>query len=285
MQRGWTLKQLGEYLECSSRSVQRRIHKALKQPVPVVSVPSSGVLVLDATWNHREWCLLLYRDAGGLVLTHRFDTGEKYEGYLDDLTRLKTTGYQPKAIVSDGHNALLKAIRQVFPGVPQQRCLLHLQRQCLLWLTQHPKTLAGQSLRYIVIQLLQVESNQEAEVWNVLFDSWCELFQDVLQEKTFATYPANPTNSTNIHQTTLAQSKQRNWWYTHRSLRKAWRLLKNAKPHLWLWLAQTDVPKTTNLLEGGINAPIKRLLHRHSGLRTDRQKNTIAWWIFFRNNP
>jgi hypothetical protein len=123
----------------------------------------------------------------------------------------------------------------------------------------------------VVIELLRVQSIEEAQTWDLLFDSWRELFQEVLQEKTFAIQP------------TLG--KQRNWWYTHKSLRKTWRLLKNAQPNLWLWLVQLDVPKTTNLLEGGINAPIKRLLHRHSGLSPDRQKLAIAWWIFFPNNP
>jgi len=227
-------------------------------------------LVLDATWNHRQWCLLLYRDTGGLILTQRFDLGERFEGYLEDLTRLKSAGYQPTAIVSDGKRSLLKAVNRVFPGVPQQRCLLHLQRQCLVWLTQRPKTLAGQSLRYLATQLLQVQSIEEAQDWNLLFDSWFKLFQEVLQEKTFAAQPP---------------PGKRSWWYTHKSLRKAWRLLKNAQPYLWLCLAQPKVPKTTNLLEGGINAPIKRLLHRHSGLPPDRQILAIAWWIFFRNNP
>jgi hypothetical protein len=146
-------------------------------------------LVLDATWNHRQWCLLLYRDTGGLILTHRFDLGERFEGYLEDLTRLKSAGYQPTAIVSDGKRSLLKAVNRVFPGVPQQRCLLHLQRQCLVWLTQRPKTLAGQSLRYLATQLLQVQSIEEAQDWNLLFDSWFKLFQEVLQEKTFAAQP------------------------------------------------------------------------------------------------
>jgi len=237
----------------------------------MMDIPTSGILILDATWNHREWCLLLYRDSKGQILTHRFDVAERYQGYLEDLTQIKSAGYQPQAIVSDGHLALLKAIDAVYPQVPQQRCLLHIQRQCLLWLTQHPKTLAAGSLRYIVLQLLKVDSSDDAHVWNVLFDAWSELFTDVLNERTYSAGPKD--------------KPKRSWWYTHKSLRKAWRLLKNSQPHLWLWLDQTTVPKTTNLLEGGINAPIKRLLHRHSGLRLDRQKLAIAWWVFFRNNP
>jgi hypothetical protein len=226
--------------------------------------------VLDATWNHRQWCLLLYRDRASLILAHRFDAGEKFEGYLADLAGLKAAGYQPQAIVSDGSNALLKAARVVFPGVPQQRCLLHLQRQCLLWLTRRPKTLAGQSLRYLAIELLRVQSVEDAQDWNLLLSSWFELFGQVLQEKTLSVQ---------------LTPGRRNWWYTHKSLRKAWRLLNNALPNLWLWLAYSEVPRTTNSLEGGINAPIKRLLHRHSGLSPHRQKLAIAWWIFFRNNP
>jgi len=150
---GWTLRQLGDYLGCSTRSVQKRIHQALARPIPVTARGSTaGILLLDATWNHRQWCLLLYRDTGGLILSHRFALGERLEGYLEDLSRLNSVGYQPKAIVSDGHSALLKAVNRVFLGVPQQRCLLHLQRQCLLWLTQQPKTLAGQSLRHLVLK-------------------------------------------------------------------------------------------------------------------------------------
>ncbi len=38
----------------------------------------------------------------------------------------------------------------------------------------------------------------------------------------------------------------------NRSLRKAWRLLNNALPNLWLWLAYSEVPRTTNSLEGGM---------------------------------
>lgn len=165
---------------------------------------TSGILVVDATWNQHQWCLLLYRDTGGLSLTHRFDWGERSESYLENLAGLQRAGYQLKAIVSDGHNASLKAVHQVFPGVPQQCCLLHLHRQCLLWLTQRPKTLAGQSLRYLVNQLLQVQSIEEACEWNLLLDSWFKLFTDVLQEKTYATQPR--TKKLVVHPQLFTQS-------------------------------------------------------------------------------
>ena len=241
----------------------------MSQEPPIRTVHKAETLVLDATWNHRQWCLLVYRDKGGTVLSHRFDQGERFEGYLQDLVQIRATGYIPKAIVSDGKAGLLKAVNKVYPEVPQQRCLIHIHRQALNWLTQHPKTLAGQALRQITLELFKVQTIEDAQTWNLLLESWFELFQEVLQEKTVA------AKST--------AAKQKKWWYTHKSLRKTWRLLKNSQPHLWLWLVQPDVPRTTNLLEGGVNAPIKRLLHRHSGLLPERQKQVIRWWIYFTN--
>lgn len=154
------------------------------------------------------------------------------------MTRLRSAEYQPKAIVSDGNSSLLRAVNLVFPEAQQQRCLLHLQWQCLVWLTQQPKTLAGQSLRRIALDLLKVESMQEAQVWNLSFDTWVECFKMFCRRKPLLLLHSLP--------------------------------LRSLSP---------------TLLEGRINAPIKRLLHRHSGLRLDRQRIAIAWWISFRNNP
>ncbi len=266
---GWTLKQFGNALGCSPRLVQKRIHGILGSRPPVMEVPAATVLVVDATWNRRQWCLLIYRDAAGLILAHRFGRGENFEAYAEDLHHLKTNQYFPYAIVCDGHPALLKAVRTVFPEAIQQRCLVHVQRQALIWLTQNPKTEAGRELRVLSSQLLQVKASADAKRWNQEMSHWHTRFQQVLMERT-----------QNIDQAT---GEIRSWWYTHRSLRKTWRLLKNAQPNLWHWLENSTIPKTSNLLEGGINAPIKRLIQRHTGLAPDRQKSAIEWWIHLRN--
>lgn len=49
---------------------------------------------------------------------------------------------------------------------------------------------------------------EQAQTWNMLLESWSQLFQAVLQEKTFA------AKST--------ATKQRKWWYTPKSLPKTW---------------------------------------------------------------
>lgn len=227
--------------------------------------------MLDATWNRRSWCLLLYRDVvSGKIVAFDFNISETYFAYLEDLDRLKQTGYQPHAIVSDGKAGLLKAVGEVYPEAVQQRCLIHIQRQALIWLTQNPKTLAGETLKRIVKQLLLVSTQDEATAWNQLLQDWYREFADFIAERTYAIdQNGNPT---------------RKYWYTHKRLRSVWVYLRNAKPSLWFWLQDATIPRTTNLVEGGINSPLKRLLRRHTGLSLNRQKKAIEWWIFFTNN-
>ncbi len=251
--------------------MQRKVWELLNHTPPPLPILREGILVLDATWNRRSWCLLLYRDVvSGKIVAFDFNISETYFAYLEDLDRLKQTGYQPHAIVSDGKAGLLKAVGEVYPEAVQQRCLIHIQRQALIWLTQNPKTLAGETLKRIVKQLLLVSTQDEATAWNQLLQDWYREFADFIAERTYAIdQNGNPT---------------RKYWYTHKRLRSVWVYLRNAKPSLWFWLQDATIPRTTNLVEGGINSPLKRLLRRHTGLSLNRQKKAIEWWIFFTNN-
>jgi transposase InsO family protein len=40
--------------------------------------------------------------------------------------------------------------------------------------------------------------------------------------------------------------KKRSWWYTHRNIRAARSLLRNALPHLFTFVRYPHVPRTTN---------------------------------------
>lgn len=73
----------------------------------------------------------------------RFSDAERYEEIKEDLTNLLRLGLQIDSITTDGRKAMLKAIKKVVPGVLVQRCLVHIQRMCLLWLTANPTYDAG----------------------------------------------------------------------------------------------------------------------------------------------
>ena len=204
----------------------------------------------------------------GQVVHAQFALGERYEVIRKDLQALKQRGYKPSVIVSDGRASIIKAAKEVYPHVPLQRCLFHIVHQAKKWLTRNPKTAAAQTLRALVISLMSVHSSEMAQAWNDAFDIWQELFMDQVLERS---YTANPN----------PDSKK--WWYTHRNLRRTWRLLKNAQANLWTFLDYPDTPRTTNSLEGGINAPLKDMIRRHRGWSLSTQQQAIKWWLFFRN--
>jgi len=63
-------------------------------------------------------------------------------------------GANPCCVVGDGQKGLLKAVREVFPRAKVQRCVVHVHRQAMAWLTRNPKTDAGRELRQLVSALL-----------------------------------------------------------------------------------------------------------------------------------
>src|SRR5699024_5501892 len=39
------------------------------------------------------------------------------------------------------------------------------------------------------------------------------------------------------------------------------------------------VSSTTNRIEGGVNAPLRQMLSLHRGMRLDRRKRPVEWWL------
>lgn len=74
---------------------------------------------------------------------YRFTDGEWFEELAEDLSNLLQLGVQIDSITCDGHKELLKAIRHTCPHVTVQRCLIHIQRMCRIWLFNKPKSEAG----------------------------------------------------------------------------------------------------------------------------------------------
>ena len=62
-----------------------------------------------------------------LPLAYEILPGKEAKLIADVLRKIKASGYRPKLIVTDLAEELLKAVSEVFPGVPVQRCLFHLR--------------------------------------------------------------------------------------------------------------------------------------------------------------
>lgn len=166
----------------------------------------------------------------------------------------------PAAIVIDGQKGLQQAILQRFSQSHIQRCLVHVERFVRSCVSRNPKTEAGVQLWRLVRSLWNVQSRENADSWCLQFASW---------ENRYAGFLAERSRSLETDR----------WWYTHRKLRTARSHIKNALPYLFTFVDVPGVPRTTNHIEGGVNARLKELIGRHRGLSPERKRVVAAYFL------
>ncbi|MFH1712793.1 MAG: transposase [Candidatus Jacksonbacteria bacterium] len=186
---------------------------------------------------------------------------ENFESFFSDLEQLKVSGLQVDSITSDGQKGLIKAVKQIFPQAIHQRCVIHVQRMSLNYLTRFPKTEAGKMLRILVVKLHEIKSYQRRDIWIKLFNRWCEEYDDFLKEK--------------------SESPSGRKWYTHKLLRRTRSLIKNALPNLFHYVDDSKIPKSTNGLETRFSY-LKNNLKIHRGLTKKNRRNFILWYNYFK---
>ena len=149
----------------------------------------------------------------------------------------------------------------VYPDIPHQRGITHVQRLGFALLTRNPKTQAGQELRPLVKTISQIENKQQRDEGVNQFLLWCNRWDSFLKERSYL-------------------EGTRKWWYTHKSLRtRQRRIILNALPNLFYYLEDNTIPKGTNGLEGGFSIPPKAGDHRqHRGLSRMRREAYLAWY-------
>jgi hypothetical protein len=175
---------------------------------------------------------------------------------------LLSLGVRIESITCDGHRAILTAARKVCKGVVIQRCIVHIQRMCKIWLTQNPQSFAGLELLNIILTLHEINDRDQWGYWIVSLIQWYEK-HFFINEKSF-----NPLTG--------------RYWYTHKMLRRSFITIKRALPNMFQYLDNLRIPKSTNGLESYFGH-LKDNLSIHRGLSYQHRKNFIKWYLYFRN--
>jgi hypothetical protein len=260
-----TYKTLSRDSGLSIDTLQRTFYAFLEQSPTVRILKRSKVhLQVDATY-FEQFCMLCYQDYDdGYTQLIRFSDGEHYEEIKEDLDNLIQLGLKIESITTDGHKSILKAIKKSLPDVVAQRCLVHIQRMCLLWLTRFPKHSSGIELRRLVLLLLQIKTENDRLYWTQALKHWYSTHKDYLQQKT-------------INQQTGR------YWYTHKLLRRSYLTIKRALPNMFPYLCNPNIPKTTNGIEGFFSH-LKNHLDLHRGLTVEHRINFIKWYVYLSND-
>ena len=248
----------------SKDTLQRTFYTILElSPILKIIKREKVNLRMDATY-FAQFCLVAYQDDfDGYTQLIRFTDGEHYEEIREDLNNLLRLGVKLESITTDGHKSVLKAINKSDGDIITQRCLVHIQRMCLIWLTKFPKHIAGQELRKHVLLLLKIKTQNDKIWWKNELNDWYLRHQDYINEKTI-------------------NLETERYWYTHKLLRRSYFTIKRALPNMFHYLENPNIPKTTNGIEGYFSH-LKNHLDLHRGLTLKNRINFIKWYIYFSN--
>ena len=209
--------------------------------------------------------MLCYQDHDdGYTQLIRFSDGEHFLEIKEDLDNLIQLGVHIESITCDGHKSILKAIKKSLPDVLVQRCLVHIQRMCLLWLTRFPKHDAGIELRRLVLQLLRIQTHNDRIHWTKELLRWHGKHKAYLQEKTI-------------------NEQTGKYWYKHKLIRRSYLTIKRALPNMFHYLSNPMIPNTTNGIEGFFSH-LKNHLDLHRGLTLKHRIDFIKWYVYLSND-
>ena len=259
-----TLQEIADKKGLTIRTIQTLFKNYLDNPpIPKIKFNHNCHLIIDGTYTS-DFCILNYLDSDLKYLQfYNIVKRENHDNYVIDLILLKQSELNIVSITSDGQKGLIKAVKQVFPNVIHQRCIIHIQRMSLIYLTRNPKTEAGVTLRYWIRKLHKINSHEEKDFWIMQFDGWCNKYDLFLKEK--------------------SQSLSGRKWYTHKLLRRTRSLIKNALPNMFHYLDNPKIPKSSNGLECRFSY-LKNNLSVHRGLSRKNRRNFILWYNYFKYN-
>lgn len=232
--------------------------------------PNIQYLMIDGyALPKAEWCensdilLVYYEYIQKKVIRFSIRDGEKKEYIVEDLKFLKEDmGYaEIIACISDGSLQIASALKEVYPEIIHQRCLVHIQRQVKNYISENPRTRAWKQLKYITSYSVLSDSF----LFPILFQLWINIYRSFLNEKSIT---------------------PKGWWrWTHKNLRKSMKHIQNALPYMFQSNKQSDpnIEQTSNKIEWYFWVLTEEWYNEHKWFSRNRLLPFTALWIYLRN--
>ena len=271
---GVNLDTAARRLGCSPRTLQRRFEPCWFVDVPDPAIGHVGrvydQIFIDGTYT-AGGCLIVAATIDHVIAWHwcKHETTRDYQRLLERIEA-------PLITVIDGGQGALSAIKKCWPTTKIQRCLVHAQRVVRRYTTSRPRTDAGRTIYQLALKLTRITTLDQAAQWGAQLQEFHTIYRTWMGEKTLVKDP-----------------KTGSWIkvFTHPNVRKAY----NSLNHLWrsemlfVYLNPPDgvlepdqIKRTTNSLEGGINAELKLLARTHRGRTGEHQRRMLDWWLYLK---
>ena len=261
MSEGYSIRQLVKNSGHSEAKLHRIKNYWLGKEPPKFDkdvLKKAKYLIFDGTYFHKDGCLAVFMDNKKKKVLHfEYIEKESYYNIYPVLISLREAGLNPKVITLDGHKMVIRAILDVWVEVIVQRCLYHIQRQGLQWLRTYPKTRAGRELRYILMMVTKIRTEEDKMAFLENYEYWHVRYKEFIK--------LLPRESVaNI------------------DLKKATALINNALADMFHYIDDSNIAPTTNLLEN-FYSQLKHQYRRHRGLSEEHKVAYLKWFCYFKS--
>lgn len=156
----------------------------------------------------------------------------------------------------DGNPQVIKLLKTLWPNIIIQRCLVHIQRQGLMWCRRFPKRTDAKHLRALFNRVTYIRTTKERDLFLSDLNLWEQRFGKQIEEK-------------------IGRGR------VFSDLKKARSMLLKAVPNMFHYLDNHNIPFSTNGLEGYFSR-LKADYRKHRGLSPKKRGNYFKWYFLLK---
>lgn len=254
---GYSVRQLCKHSGHSKDKIFKIINYWLGNPLVnnYDFIDNHKYLIFDGTFLYRPVSLIgLMTASNNSIIAGKYGVRENSEKQLISFFRpLKEAGLSPLSFTVDGNPQAIKMIKKLWPDIIIQRCLVHIQRQGLMWCRTNPKRPDAKKLRDIFLKVTHIKTKKERNVFVKELFEWEQKYGKLIKDQ-----------------------PERGRVFS--DLKRARSMLLKALPNMFHYLDNPDIPNTTNALEGYFSR-LKSRYRSHRGLEKTKRANYFDWYF------
>jgi len=191
------------------------------------------------------------------IISGKYGVSENSERQLHMFFEpFKARGLKPVSCTVDGNPQTIKVLRKVWPEIVIQRCLVHIQRQGLMWCRRYPKAVYARRLRDIFLKVTHIRTEEERDEFLGLIIQW---------EQKYGQYIGALPEKGRVFS----------------DIKRARSMLLKALPDMFHYLDNPGISVTTNGLESYFSR-LKSHYRQHRGLSRKKLNSYFNWYLSLR---
>lgn len=215
-------------------------------------------LIFDGTFLHRPTSIVALMDASrNQIISGKYGVSESSaRQLLIFFQSLVAKGLDPESCTVDGNPHVIRAMRTLWPAIKIQRCLVHIQRQGLMWCRRYPKMASTRRLRDMFLEVTQIGSKGERDEFLESIIRWEQEYGRHID---------------------LRPEKGK----VFSDIKRARRMLLKALPNMFYYRDDPNIPPTTNGMESYFSR-LKGHYREHRGLPKKKLDHYFDWYFFYK---